>query len=95
MAMRHASKEMDGGIIAIGNAPTALYEVIKMVKEGTITPKLIVGIPVGFVAAPESKQELARLDVPFITNAGRKGGSPAASAIINAILLLYQSKSSP
>ncbi len=95
MAMRRASKEMDGGIIVIGNAPTALYEVIKMVKEATVTPKLIVGIPVGFVAAPESKQELARLDVPFITNSGRKGGSPAASAIVNAIMLLYQSKSSP
>jgi precorrin-8X/cobalt-precorrin-8 methylmutase len=93
MAMRHASKEMNGGIIVIGNAPTALYEVIKMVKEGTVAPKLIVGIPVGFVAAPESKQELAKLDVPFITNTGRKGGSPAASAIINAIMLLYQSKS--
>jgi precorrin-8X/cobalt-precorrin-8 methylmutase len=93
MAMRHAAKDMDGGIIVIGNAPTALYEVIKMVKEATVAPKLIVGIPVGFVAAPESKQELARLDVPFITNTGRKGGSPAASAIINAIMLLYQSKS--
>ena len=94
MAMRHASKEMDGGIVVIGNAPTALYEVIKMAKEATVAPKLIVGIPVGFVAAPESKQELAKLDVPFITNTGRKGGSPAASAIINAIMLLYQSKSS-
>jgi len=93
-AMRHAAKEMDGGIVAIGNAPTALYEVINMVKEGVTRPALVVGIPVGFVSAPESKEELARADVPFITNIGRKGGSPAASSIMNAILLLYQSKSS-
>jgi precorrin-8X/cobalt-precorrin-8 methylmutase len=93
-SMRHAAKEMDGGIVAIGNAPTALYEVINMVKEGVARPALVVGIPVGFVSAPESKEELARSDVPFITNIGRKGGSPAASSIMNAILLLYQSKSS-
>jgi precorrin-8X/cobalt-precorrin-8 methylmutase len=93
-AMRHAAKEMDGGIVAIGNAPTALYEVINMVKEGVARPALVVGIPVGFVSAPESKEELAKADVPFITNIGRKGGSPAASSIMNAILLLYQSKSS-
>jgi len=91
-AMRHAAKEMDGGIVAIGNAPTALYEVINMVKEGVTRPALVVGIPVGFVSAPESKEDLAKTDVPFITNIGRKGGSPAASSIMNAILLLYQSK---
>lgn len=91
-AMRHAAKAMDGGIVAIGNAPTALYEVINMVKEGVTRPALVVGIPVGFVSAPESKEELAKADVPFITNIGRKGGSPAASSIMNAILLLYQSK---
>jgi precorrin-8X/cobalt-precorrin-8 methylmutase len=91
-AMRHAAKEIDGGIVAIGNAPTALYEVINIVREGAARPALVVGVPVGFVSAPESKEELARVDVPFITNIGRKGGSPAASSIMNAILLLYQSK---
>ncbi len=95
LAMRRAAREMDGGIVAIGNAPTALYEVIKMVKEGVTKPALVVGIPVGFVSAPESKEELSRTDVPFITNVGRKGGSPAASSIINAILLLYKSRSAP
>jgi precorrin-8X/cobalt-precorrin-8 methylmutase len=93
-AMRRAAKDMDGGMVAIGNAPTALYEVIRMVREGVTKPALVVGIPVGFVSAPESKAELARMDVPFITNVGRKGGSPAASSIMNAILLLYQSKKS-
>jgi precorrin-8X/cobalt-precorrin-8 methylmutase len=92
MAMRKAAKEMDGGIVVIGNAPTALYEVIAMVKEGAARPALVVGIPVGFVSAPESKEELAKTDVPFITNVGRKGGSPAASSIMNALLLLYKAQ---
>jgi precorrin-8X/cobalt-precorrin-8 methylmutase len=93
-AMRHAARDMDGGMVAIGNAPTALYEVISMIREGITRPALVVGIPVGFVSAPESKEELAKMDVPFITNIGRKGGSPAASSIMNAILLLYQHKKS-
>jgi precorrin-8X/cobalt-precorrin-8 methylmutase len=90
VAMRHASKEIDKGIVVIGNAPTALKEVIFMIKEGEINPALVVGIPVGFISAMESKQELAKLQVPFITNLGRKGGSPAAASILNAILLLYK-----
>lgn len=94
-AMRHAAKDMDGGIIAVGNAPTALYEVIKMIREGTTKPALVIGIPVGFVSAAESKEELVKMnEVPFITNIGRKGGSSAVSSIINAIMLLYQSKNS-
>jgi precorrin-8X/cobalt-precorrin-8 methylmutase len=91
IAMRHAAKDMDGGIVAVGNAPTALYEVIKLVSEGVTKPALVIGIPVGFVSAAESKEELGKMsDVPFITNIGRKGGSAAASSIINAIMLLYQ-----
>ena len=94
-AMRRAAKDMDGGIIAIGNAPTALYEVINMVREGITKPALVVGVPVGFVSAAESKEELGKMDdLPFITNVGRKGGSSAVSSIINAIMLLYQSKKS-
>ena len=94
-AMRRAAKDMDGGIVAIGNAPTALYEVISMVKEGVTKPALVVGIPVGFVSATESKRELAKMDnLPFITNVGRKGGSSVVSSIINAIMLLYLSKKS-
>jgi len=94
-AMRRAAKDMDGGIVAIGNAPTALYEVITMVREGITKPALVVGMPVGFVSAAESKEELAKIhNLPFITNVGRKGGSSAVSSIINAIMLLYQSKKS-
>jgi precorrin-8X/cobalt-precorrin-8 methylmutase len=94
-AMRLAAKDIDGGIVAIGNAPTALYEVISMVREGITKPAVVVGIPVGFVSAAESKEELAKMhNLPFITNVGRKGGSSAVSSIINAIMLLYQSKRS-
>jgi precorrin-8X/cobalt-precorrin-8 methylmutase len=92
LAMRYSSSEMAGGIVAIGNAPTALYETIKMVKERTLVPALIIGVPVGFVSAAESKKELAVTKIPFITNIGRKGGSAVASSIVNAIMLLYQQK---
>ncbi|MDR6224142.1 precorrin-8X methylmutase [Desmospora profundinema] len=88
VSMRKAVREAEGGIFAIGNAPTALLELIRLVKEGTARPGLIVGVPVGFVSAAESKEELAKLDIPFITNQGRKGGSPTAVAAVNALSLL-------
>lgn len=90
MAMRKAANEMNGGVVAVGNSPTALYETIKIIREGVAKPALVIGIPVGFVFAAESKVELTKTDIPFITNTGRKGGSPAASSIVNAILLLFQ-----
>lgn len=89
VAMRYSSKEIDGGIVLIGNAPTALYEVIKMVNEDAARPSLVIGVPVGFVSASESKLELSKANVEFITNIGRKGGSPTASSIINALMLMY------
>jgi len=91
--MRMAASEMNGGIIVIGNAPTALLEVIQMIQEGTSTPALVIGIPVGFVSSPESKESLQALDIPYITNKGRKGGSPCASAIINALFKLLRESS--
>ena len=94
VSMRTAISDIDGGVVVIGNAPTALIEVIKMVKEGIIKPALIVGVPVGFICAAESKEELSKLDeAPFITNLGRKGGSSSASAIINAIFKLIRAES--
>ena len=89
-SMRMAASEMNGGIVVIGNAPTALLEIIAMVKEDVTKPALIVGIPVGFVSSPESKEALQSLDVPYITNIGRKGGSPCASAIVNALFKLLR-----
>lgn len=93
-SMRMAASEMNGGIVVIGNAPTALLEVIQMIQEGVTTPALIIGIPVGFVSSRESKESLQALDVPFITNKGRKGGSPCASAIVNALFKLLRESSS-
>jgi precorrin-8X/cobalt-precorrin-8 methylmutase len=88
ISVRKAIKEADGGIFAIGNAPTALLELIRLIKEGEAKPGLIVGVPVGFVSAAESKEELAKLNIPFITNIGRKGGSPVAVAAVNAISIM-------
>jgi precorrin-8X/cobalt-precorrin-8 methylmutase len=94
VSMRAAIVDIDGGIVAIGNAPTALIEIIQMVKERIVKPALIIGIPVGFICAAESKEELSKLEgVPFITNIGRKGGSSSASAIINAIFKLIRAES--
>jgi len=90
MSMRVAKKDMNDGIVVIGNAPTALLEVMKMITEGITKPALVIGIPVGFVSALESKDELAKMDIPFITNQGRKGGSPCASAIVNALYKLLR-----
>ena len=94
VSMRIASSDIDGGIVVIGNAPTALLELIGMVKENLVKPALIIGIPVGFICASESKEELSKLsEVPFITNVGRKGGSSSASAIVNALYKLIRLES--
>jgi precorrin-8X/cobalt-precorrin-8 methylmutase len=90
MSMRIAASEMNGGILVIGNAPTALLEVIKMIRKGVTKPALVIGIPVGFVSAEESKEELQTVDVPFITNTGRKGGSSCAASIVNALFKLLR-----
>jgi precorrin-8X/cobalt-precorrin-8 methylmutase len=94
LAMRKAADQINGGIVIIGNAPTALYELISMIKEKKALPLLVIGIPVGFVSAVESKIDLSKMDVPYITNIGRKGGSPAASSIINSLMLLYSTRQS-
>jgi precorrin-8X/cobalt-precorrin-8 methylmutase len=76
-----------GSIVAIGNAPTALFRLLEMLDEGAPKPALILGLPVGFVGAVESKVELATNSrgVPFITLHGRRGGSAMAAAAVNAI----------
>ena len=90
MSMRIAKEDMNGGIVVVGNAPTALLEVMEMIREGITKPALVIGIPVGFVSAVESKDELSKTDIPFITNQGRKGGSPCAAAIVNALYKLLR-----
>ena len=92
-AMRSFGRELNGSIVAIGNAPTALFEVLRLVNEENIRPAVIVGIPVGFVGAADSKKELAENDiVPYITVEGTKGGSPIAAAAVNAIMYLIDNR---
>ena len=93
-SMRLAASDMNEAVVAIGNAPTALIEVISMIRQTVTRPALVIGIPVGFVSATESKKELQALDIPYITNKGRKGGSPSASAIINALFRTIKERSS-
>jgi len=95
-AMRKAHKAglLEGSIIAVGNAPTALLEVIRLIKQEGLKPALIVGMPVGFVSAAESKAELELLaDVPWIITHGRKGGSTLVVAAIHALLALAEAQS--
>lgn len=81
-----AAKEMDGGIFVIGNAPTALVRISELIKEGKVKPALVIGVPVGFVGAAESKEMIKTTGVPYIVVNGRKGGSTIAVAILNALL---------
>lgn len=88
-AMRSFGSELNGAVIAIGNAPTALFEVLRMVREEGLRPAAIIGIPVGFVGAADSKAELAaNEEIPYITVEGTKGGSPVAAAAVNAIMYI-------
>ena len=88
-AMRNFGSKLNGAIVAIGNAPTALFEVLRLVEEENIKPAVIVGIPVGFVGAADSKKALTEQNlIPFITVEGTKGGSPIAVAAINAIIYM-------
>ncbi len=88
MQKAHKLGFLNGAVVAIGNAPTALIEIARLVREEKARPALVIGVPVGFVSAAESKEEITPLDVPFIVSRGRKGGSPIAVAIIHALLLL-------
>ena len=73
-------------IFAVGNAPTALIELHKMITEGRYQPAFIIGVPVGFVNVVPAKELIMETEVPYIINRGRKGGSNVAAAICNAIL---------
>ena len=77
---------LGGAVVLIGNAPTALFRLLELVAEGAAGPALVLGFPVGFVGAVESKAALAESDLPFITLHGRRGGSAIAAAALNALL---------
>lgn len=90
-AIRTFGKKLNGAVLAIGNAPTALFALIELMEEENIRPALIIGVPVGFVGAAESKELLAECSpVPFITVKGNKGGSPIAAATVNALLYMLE-----
>ena len=91
MRKAHRMGKLDGAIVGIGNAPTALIEVIRLIREEGAKPALIVGMPVGFVSAAESKDLLMTLnDIPWVAIRGRKGGSTLVVAAIHALLGLAE-----
>jgi len=92
-AIRKSVTDPANRIFVIGNAPTALFELLRLIKAGQTTPALIIGLPVGFVGAAESKISLVATggqvdSPPFITNISRKGGSNIAAAVVNALVYL-------
>lgn len=88
VAVDMACEDMQNGIYVVGNAPTALLRLIELVKEQKAWPALIIGLPVGFVNAAESKAALMELDYPYISNVGRKGGSNIAASVVNALAIM-------
>lgn len=88
VAIEKAMNNKNIKIFAIGNAPTALFTLKEKIEEGMPKPDLIIGVPVGFVGAAESKEVIKDLGVPFIVTNGRKGGSTVAAAIVNALLYM-------
>jgi len=88
VAVEMAGPMMESGIYVVGNAPTALLHLLDMIKGNAANPALVVGLPVGFVNAAESKAALMETNIPYISNVGRKGGSNVAASVINALALM-------
>ncbi|MDR3230442.1 MAG: precorrin-8X methylmutase [Synergistaceae bacterium] len=86
VSIERAARDTPDAIFAIGNAPTALLRLCELMDEGKARPSLVIGAPVGFVNVLEAKEALMRTNVPWIVARGRKGGSPVAAAIVNALL---------
>jgi len=84
-AMHLWGDRLDGAVVAIGNAPTALFHLLEMVRDGAPRPAAVIGIPVGFIGAVESKEALAASDLDFLAVRGRRGGSAITAAAVNAI----------
>jgi precorrin-8X/cobalt-precorrin-8 methylmutase len=84
-AVEAAVADMKDGIYVVGNAPTALMRLCELMKAEEAGPALIIGLPVGFVNAAESKAALIEMDCPYISNIGRKGGSNVAASVVNAL----------
>jgi precorrin-8X/cobalt-precorrin-8 methylmutase len=89
-AMELAAPQLPGSIMAIGNAPTALRRLLALLAQGMAQPALIIGLPVGFVDAAESKEALLVESCPYITLVGPKGGSALAASALNALAILAE-----
>ncbi len=87
-AIRSFRDSLSRSVVVIGNAPTALREVLRLDREEGLRPRLLIAVPVGFVDAAESKEALSRTGLSYITNRGRKGGTPVAVALMNALIHL-------
>lgn len=92
-AMELLAPRLQDAIVAIGNAPTALWKVMELARAGGPRPAVVVGLPVGFVGARESKLALLETDLCYITNTSPRGGSPVAAAALNALAMLQENKS--
>jgi len=86
MRAAHAQNLIEGGIVAICNAPTALLEIVRLHREEGVRPALVLGMPVGFVNAAESKELLMTTGIPYIITRGRKGGSTITVAALHACM---------
>ena len=92
-SMQESLADISGGIVVIGNAPTAVFSIIDLIRREGVVPALVIAVPVGFVKAAESKEALMTfldnkkdIQIPYIVNIGRKGGSAVAVAIVNALI---------
>ena len=81
--------ELSGSIVVIGNAPSALLTLCELMESGRVLPDLVIGVPVGFVNARESKERLRKINVPSVSTAGTRGGTPIAVAALNEIINTY------
>ncbi|MDP2306453.1 MAG: precorrin-8X methylmutase [Pseudomonadota bacterium] len=86
MREAHARGLIEGGVVVIGNAPTALLEIVRLHREEGVTPALVLGMPVGFVNAVESKEAIMETAIPYVVTRGRKGGSTITVAALHAFM---------
>jgi len=87
-AIKVAADEGFDGIVVVGNAPTALLKVLELVKNGDMEVNSVIGVPVGFVGAAESKKALQNTEIPYLVTEGPKGGTPVAVAVVNSLINL-------
>ena len=92
VAAEKGAAMVENGIYVVGNAPTALLHLMDLIESGAAKPALVVGLPVGFVNAAESKDALIKSHIPFISNQSRKGGSNVAVSVINALALIARER---